>query len=1705
MFEAVANLKVDREQFDTGNETSELIGTTRSAIGGNRRVEEEYPPALNPNFIADSGEAPYDNGNQQNGIGNGFVVNPVSKTPTVSTFGSEPAWNNSEIYENGFMIEAGNKISNGIDTPDASLHNRNDAFDQSTSSVMNESRKEANSLYSLDIMIRNQVPKPENRQHHLKDGNQNGNDTEEKRRDISTTHNHTFRVSELLAKKDKILGGNIQTVSEKTGDSICEESSSRIDKISFCTRKSRQILSKKEKLFGMMSLDKQSVSSSREEETYLVDVMTNAFDTRSSSGCKSMSSLPTELSSHSCDAMETGSFVDEVNVNTEAENQPDYPCESLNGSVSQATFPLLAQNNDTSTLGLIVGDTIQNPLKGDMNEREQNQHPKSDIEAANDEDNYLSLGINVLDNIQMPSRNDKGDAVTSVFSHASCGTSSGSLQSKVVLLEPSKDSSLENHTLSSPNEYHAYLTDTLASYNESAERIESKVSAKLQEYQPSWTLDSSKHMDIEQPEIGHLPSWNQMILPREEFVAEHEGNSSDLNISASIKMEETEKREIVSSQVLGSHSEKRGKSSETSVGVMETQLDARVTVDEDLNDVPLNSDMNVESTSTPPLNPLLLYPPVSSQSSFSDMRYPGVKCTTATNNECSQPTQDVDSNIARNFDIPIGSDSNTLTSDATYEIKGIDTKHVYDVLNEAKRLISSYHDTSDQTEEKSSSISSDTKSSDSLSHDSPDTQSNMEIDLNSISCSPLNDVDVITSDISPETCQKDSILSPSSFPSMASDLVSKNSESDHYDLLQAASTMVASNENSPLDAHMNEAEVSKPLLPSFLKNIDIGDDPETLGEVVFEGAMSPYPTSNEPEEELGIECSQSLSTPQNRLAGDGNLDESSEKEVLETSSTSFCCSSESSHRFEGSNATDAEESSDFVSHDNNSVTKFAQVTSSTSNDPLNMGTENIKPPSSHPQKDANLDSDGIDALLDLRGASLLPVMSHNTELGNADVPSLCPPKMSSEASGDVMAIEVARVIKTVEDEPLTLCNIFNKDVCNDPFNSCFPLAMTTPLDESENVGTQQSDIACLNTNVGKGKEVISFASEATLSDKVMPTELAGYAEMPSHYDSIEGQTEENELNSNESSSGNAKFQLDIDSPQITQDEMNCGKNPSHHPDVIRDPSLHSMPAVEQTSLFEREDEEVVGQVSGTPQSTGTMLEPLVIQGRHTENADQEDEVTSVLPYGRERPKLKNRFFLMGIVIILIISSTIFIIGMSPRQTSEPLIDGYWNSPPTPLPVGNRTQAPTPLLVGNRTQAPTPRTIAPIPREPVANNVWRKVGSMQSVEAGDETGHSFSMTTDGNRIVIGAMRHSYDRVNDIGAVRTYDLKADGKSWILVDEQLVGQYQDDQFGASVSISGDGRKLAVGAPGYDIQNEDSNVGKVYLYNIIDEVDDSSGVWLEYDVIIGNEPGGNLGYSVSFDPDGYYLAMGAPYGKTGIVLIYMFGGNSTHGQLDQIGSSVIGTSTGDKFGLSVSLSMEGRHIAVGAPGKSCYVNVYTYDTVNKEWQLQATAKSNNSMQSIDDNDEFGFSISISDDGTKLAVGAPGFDATKDGKNEGRVYLYKIDSDMLVEEHNITGNDNEARLGSSLSFSSDGHYLAIGSPSSKKYERRGSAQVFQLSRNTRGQLERIGDQIQGISPLDLFGSSLSLFGAGKQLVVGAPDATGGGTVTRFDYYTNGT
>ena len=90
--------------------------------------------------------------------------------------------------------------------------------------------------------------------------------------------------------------------------------------------------------------------------------------------------------------------------------------------------------------------------------------------------------------------------------------------------------------------------------------------------------------------------------------------------------------------------------------------------------------------------------------------------------------------------------------------------------------------------------------------------------------------------------------------------------------------------------------------------------------------------------------------------------------------------------------------------------------------------------------------------------------------------------------------------------------------------------------------------------------------------------------------------------------------------------------------------------------------------------------------------------------------------------------------------------------------------------------------------------WEKRGSdIDGDAAGDESGYSVSLSDDGNTVAIGA--HRNDGNGDAsGHVRVYDWN--GSSWEQRGSDIDGETAYDKSGSSVSLSGDGSTVAIGA---------------------------------------------------------------------------------------------------------------------------------------------------------------------------------------------------------------------------------------------------------------------------------------------------------------------
>jgi hypothetical protein len=334
--------------------------------------------------------------------------------------------------------------------------------------------------------------------------------------------------------------------------------------------------------------------------------------------------------------------------------------------------------------------------------------------------------------------------------------------------------------------------------------------------------------------------------------------------------------------------------------------------------------------------------------------------------------------------------------------------------------------------------------------------------------------------------------------------------------------------------------------------------------------------------------------------------------------------------------------------------------------------------------------------------------------------------------------------------------------------------------------------------------------------------------------------------------------------------------------------------------------------------------------------------------------------------------------------------------------------------------------------------WMQLGqTMHGNATGDLFGWAVDITADGSTIVIGSPR-SYDDLNLPGYVQVFSLKADDISgtdtWTQVGQNIFAEANGDEFGWSVSISDDGKIIAIGGDANDGKNgEDS--GHVRIYSL----GDSGTSWEQLgDDIDGELFDDLLGYAVSLSSNGTILAIGAPRGGvnevwSGQVKVYRM--NSAGSSWERLGQTIYGDNARDWFGLSVDISPDGSTIAVGAGGTYLdhegYVRVFSLDrdgdTGTYSWMQIGQDIVGEAV-----GDQLGQSVSLSDDARTLSVGAPY--TNTNGDESGTVRIYRMGDPEAGWIQLGVGIDGELAfnyLGTSVSLSADGNTLAIGSPQS--------------------------------------------------------------------------
>ena len=350
--------------------------------------------------------------------------------------------------------------------------------------------------------------------------------------------------------------------------------------------------------------------------------------------------------------------------------------------------------------------------------------------------------------------------------------------------------------------------------------------------------------------------------------------------------------------------------------------------------------------------------------------------------------------------------------------------------------------------------------------------------------------------------------------------------------------------------------------------------------------------------------------------------------------------------------------------------------------------------------------------------------------------------------------------------------------------------------------------------------------------------------------------------------------------------------------------------------------------------------------------------------------------------------------------------------------------------------------------------YLKASNPGEAEEGDTFGYSIAVSGDGNTIAVGAPSEDSNAsgINGnqadnsaVAAGAVYVFARNGSRWsqqAYVKSDVPTEFTaGDLFGYSVALNANGNTLAVGA--YDeasaagingaFDNKLGGSGAVFVYTR------TGTSWARTGFLKAKEQDRNdsMGASVAISNDGNTIVAGAADEDsltTGINAarpgdsgqtdgpddnsagaVYVFVRNGTT-WTEQVNFKASNTGKNDWFGVKVAVSGDGTTVAVSATNEDSNAKgingdeadnsaneagaVYLFRRTGTTWRQVAYVKGANTEEF----DEFGSSVSLTRDGSVMAVGAKFEDSAAAGVNgnqadnmlldSGAVYMFSIGVD---------------------------------------------------------------------------------------------------------------
>ena len=322
--------------------------------------------------------------------------------------------------------------------------------------------------------------------------------------------------------------------------------------------------------------------------------------------------------------------------------------------------------------------------------------------------------------------------------------------------------------------------------------------------------------------------------------------------------------------------------------------------------------------------------------------------------------------------------------------------------------------------------------------------------------------------------------------------------------------------------------------------------------------------------------------------------------------------------------------------------------------------------------------------------------------------------------------------------------------------------------------------------------------------------------------------------------------------------------------------------------------------------------------------------------------------------------------------------------------------------------------------------------------------------------------------------------------------------ESFGHHIKLSSDGSVLAVSSPSFE-----GSKGRFDVY-VLEELLDKMN-WKHIDVVAGTEHiGANgddfMGLGMHLSGDGLTVAVGSPGHGNGLVQAYQI--DKTGLKLTTKGQAIVGPAALSEFGHSVALNFNGTRLFVGAPvyGLSTsevygLVRAYDFDSTTDSW-IQVGSD----MASDNSGSRFGHSISASKSGNRVAVGAP-LDSSK-WEHAGEIQFFELTKGIwtMFANNQINGADPGAQLGTTVVTNRDGMVVITNDKDKQveKYSNAGVTEVWAVDADYYD-VNIIGFPLPGTHENARFGRDLDITDSGEIIIAsGDNNSENAGSVRVF-------